>query len=295
MTLITLKKIPSLIELKVSTTLLDDINYSCDGQALLMQENNSLESLPQLTQIQCITIENDSYVQVSINKVITLLRNAFPSAKNIQLVNCIACELHVTLTQHPTNITYMRETIQTLELISADYFNFPRLVYPCPNLESLCIEKPSNDVFNIDQQNVPFLYGNTVPFINLKHLKLSRISLTNLPHFLSKSNNLRKFKVTNIGRRERPRWSDQRVRQFLPPDSCPHLEEFHVSCLPNEGFSTSDTHRYLHLTKATVQYLTDNFLTLKVIEGVESWMPKEMSGLINCSELSRKNFSVTSM
>ena len=142
-----------------------------------------------------VTVENDSYVQVSINKVITYLRHVFPNALNIQLVNCIACELHVTLTQHPTNITYMRETIQTLELISADYFNFPRLVYPCPNLESLCIEKPTNDVFNIDQQNVPFLYGNTVPFINLKHLKLSRISLTNLAHFLSKSRSLRKFKV----------------------------------------------------------------------------------------------------
>ena len=79
--------------------------------------------------------------------------------------------------------------------ISADYFIFPRLVYPCPNLETLHIEKPTNDVFNIDAQNVPFLYGNTVPFINLKHLKLSRISLTNLSHFLSKSSNLKRFKV----------------------------------------------------------------------------------------------------
>ena len=111
------------------------------------------------------------------------------------LTNCIACELHVTLTQQPTNITYMRQHIHTLELISADYFIFPRLVYPCPNLETLHIEKPTNDVFNIDAQNVPFLYGNTVPFINLKHLKLSRISLTNLSHFLSKSSNLKRFKV----------------------------------------------------------------------------------------------------
>ena len=101
----------------------------------------------------------------------------------------------MTLTQQPTNITYMRQHIHTLELISADYFIFPRLVYPCPNLETLHIEKPTNDVFNIDAQNVPFLYGNTVPFINLKHLKLSRISLTNLSHFLSKSSNLKRFKV----------------------------------------------------------------------------------------------------
>ena len=218
------------------------------------------------------------FSQVSINKVMAYLRNVFPNSRNIQLVNCIACELHVTLTQHPTNITYMRETIQTLELISADYFNFPRLVYPCPNLESLGIEKPSNDVFNVDQQNVPFLYGNTVPFINLRHLKLSRISLTNLTHFLSKSQSLRKFKVTNIGRRERPRWTDQRIRQILPPDSVPDLEEFHVSCLPNEGFSTSDTHRFLHLTKSTVLYLAENFSRLRVIGGIESWAPRDCDG-----------------
>ena len=111
--------------------------------------------------------------------------------------NCIwfSFQLHVTLNQQPTNLTYMRQHIHTLELISADYFIFPRLVYPCPNLESLNIEKPTNDVFNIDAQNVPFLYGNTVPFINLKHLKMSRISLTNLSHFLSKSSNLKRFKV----------------------------------------------------------------------------------------------------
>lgn len=56
------------------------------------------------------------------------LRHMFPNARHVALSNCIACELHVTLTQHPTNITYMRQHIHTLELISADYFNFPRLV-----------------------------------------------------------------------------------------------------------------------------------------------------------------------
>merc|ERR1719461_94192 len=268
----------ALRELKVSTTLLDDINWNCDGQAVLLQsetgETLGLDCLA-LPSVSTVTVENDSYVQVSINKVITYLRHVFPNALNIQLVNCIACELHVTLTQHPTNITYMRETIQTLELISADYFNFPRLVYPCPNLESLCIEKPTNDVFNIDQQNIPFLYGNTVPFINLKHLKLSRISLTNLSHFLSKSSNLKRFKVTNIGRRERPRWTDERIQQILNPQSVPNLEEFHVSCLPQEGFSSESSHHYLQLTQATVHYLTENFQHLKRISGIESWNPKD--------------------
>ena len=56
------------------------------------------------------------------------LRHMFPNAQHVALSNCIACELHVTLTQHPTNITYMRQHIHTLDLISADYFNFPRLV-----------------------------------------------------------------------------------------------------------------------------------------------------------------------
>ena len=129
---------------------------------------------------------------------------------------------------------------------------------------------------------------------------MSHISLTNLTHFLSKSSNLRSFKVTNIGRRERPRWTDERIKQILPPDSVPMLQvvfcenckpsitlifffdenssfdyyldvvffkDFHVSCLPNEGLSTVESHRYLHLTKATVQYLTENFTSLKRIAG----------------------------
>ena len=86
--------------------------------------------------------------QVSVNQVLAHLKQMFPNALHVSLRNCIACELHVTLTQHPSNISYMRQYIHTLELMSADYFNFPRLVYPCPNLEMLHIEKPTNDIFN---------------------------------------------------------------------------------------------------------------------------------------------------
>ena len=67
-----------------------------------------------------------------------------------------------------------------------------------------------------------------------------------LIQFLSKSNALKTFKVTNIGRRERPRWTDCRIRQILPQGSLPELEEFHVSCLPNEGLSTVENHRYYY-------------------------------------------------
>ena len=138
--LLPLKRLVRLRELRVSTTLLDDISVACDGGPVLLQADTGepwgLDALA-LPGVDTVTVENDSYVQVSINKVMAYLRNVFPNSRNIELVNCIACELHVTLTQHPTNITYMRETIQTLELISADYFNFPRLVYPCPNLETL--------------------------------------------------------------------------------------------------------------------------------------------------------------
>ena len=277
-------KLEALAELKISTNILDDVHFPEGGGSLepvVLYANDSKDNSNgamrlALASVKEITVENDnSFPFISINNIMTLLRHAFPYAKNIALVNCIACELHVTLTQHPANITFMRETIHTLDLVSADYFNFPRLVYPCPNLESLHIEKPSNDVFNVDQHNIPILYDNTVPFGNLKCLKLSRISLTNLSHFLSRSRNLKKFKVTNIGRRERPKWTDERVRQILPCDSVPHLEEFHVSCLPNEGYSTTESHRYLHLTKATIQYLTGNFRDLKSIEGIESWTPSE--------------------
>ena len=45
------------------------------------------------------------------------LRCVFPIARHVELTNCIACELHVTLTQQPTNITYMRQHIHTLDLV----------------------------------------------------------------------------------------------------------------------------------------------------------------------------------
>lgn len=184
-------------DLKFCTRLLDEINFSCDGSSVVQNEAGEFFGLEKvaLEHVERVTVEHENQVQVSINKVMSYLKHVFPRASQVALTNCIACELHVTLTQQPTNITYMRQHIHTLELISADYFIFPRLVYPCPNLESLAIEKPTNDVFNIDAQNVPFLYGNTVPFSNLKQLKLSRISLTNLSHFLSKSSNLKRFKV----------------------------------------------------------------------------------------------------
>lgn len=183
--------------MRFCTRILDEIHYSCDGNSVVQTDSGEALYLEKvaLPSVESVTVEHENQVQVSINKVTSYLRHVFPKAKEVALTNCIACELHVTLTQQPTNITYMRQHIHTLELISADYFIFPRLVYPCPNLESLHIEKPTNDVFNIDAQDVPFLYGNTVPFINLKKLKLSRISLTNLSHFLSKSSNLKHFKV----------------------------------------------------------------------------------------------------
>ena len=93
---------------------------------------------------------------MSVNQVLAHLKQMFPNALHVSLRNCIACELHVTLTQHPSNISYMRQYIHTLELMSADYFNFPRLVYPCPNLEMLHIEKPTNDIFNTEASQ-PFM------------------------------------------------------------------------------------------------------------------------------------------
>ena len=59
--------------------------------------------------------------QVSVNKVMASLRCIFPVARHVELTNCIACELHVTLTQQPTNITYMRQHIHTLDLVRSHF------------------------------------------------------------------------------------------------------------------------------------------------------------------------------
>ncbi len=61
----------------------------------------------------------------------------------------------------------------------------------------------------------------------------------------------------------------------MPAGSVPNLEDFHVSCLPSEGFSSVETHRYLHLTKATIHYLTENFHWIQKIAGIESWNPRD--------------------
>ncbi|CAB4059960.1 EIF2S2 [Lepeophtheirus salmonis] len=191
----------SLSDLIISTTLLDEIHYSCEGHAVLQSDSGETLGLEKvgLSSVTQISVEHETILQVSINKVMAI--------------------------QH--RLRFMRENIQSLELISADYFEFPRLVYPCPKLETLSIEKPTNDIFNTDLQKRPSFIWKPDPFVNLKNLSLSRISLTNLTHFLSKSNNLRKFKVFNIGRRERPRWTDDRVKEIRSPTSVPHLEEFH--------------------------------------------------------------------
>jgi len=270
-----LQKLSRLRDLNISTRVLDEVGglLMCDGMGTNGSTDDIGASKPtELPSVTAVTVEHDNVVQVSVNQVLAHLKQMFPNALHVSLRNCIACELHVTLTQHPSNISYMRQYIHTLELMSADYFNFPRLVYPCPNLEMLHIEKPTNDIFNTEASQ-PFMQ-NEVPFENLKVLRLSRISLTNLTQFLSKSQGLKTFKVTNIGRRERPRWTDCRIMQILPPGSVPRLEEFHVSCLPNEGLSTVENHRFLHLTSETVKYLTENFLHLRRIAGIETWTPR---------------------
>ena len=81
---------------------------------------------------------------------------------------------------------------------------------------------------------------------NSQENRIESATRPDLIQFLSKSNALKTFKVTNIGRRERPRWTDCRIRQILPQGSLPELEEFHVSCLPNEGLSTVENHRYYY-------------------------------------------------
>jgi len=300
-----LGQLTGLRDLRISTRVLDEISVGVGvSQGGVSGDLGTVSASAVMPAVTSVTVEHDNIVQVSVNQVLVFLRHLFPYARHVALRNCIACELHVTMTQQPSNITYLRQHIHTLELISADYFNFPPLVYPCPNLEALHIEKPTNDVFNVEQQmNAPMEDMNNrrqmnAPFENLKVLRLSRISLTNLTQFLSRLNHLKSFKVTNIGRRERPRWTDQRIRQILPVGSVPLLEDFHVSCLPNEGLSTVENHRYLHLTKETVRYLTENFRHLKRIAGIETWNPRncqrESLNLVLSSDKMAGKFHLTS-
>ncbi len=66
--LLPLKRLDRLTELRASTTLLDDISVACDGGAVLLQADTGepwgLEALA-LPGVRTVTVENDSYVQVS--------------------------------------------------------------------------------------------------------------------------------------------------------------------------------------------------------------------------------------
>ncbi len=65
--LLPLQRLQRLAELRVSTTMLDDISVACDGGAVLVQADTGepwgLESLA-LPGVRTVTVENDSYVQV---------------------------------------------------------------------------------------------------------------------------------------------------------------------------------------------------------------------------------------
>eukprot|EP00096_Caligus_rogercresseyi_P005980 TRINITY_DN2208_c0_g1_i1.p1 TRINITY_DN2208_c0_g1~~TRINITY_DN2208_c0_g1_i1.p1 ORF type:complete len:538 (+),score=141.42 TRINITY_DN2208_c0_g1_i1:905-2518(+) len=289
-------------ELLISTSLLRDIHYSTEGHALLLLKSSGepfrADKLG-ISSVVEVTVEHEAIIRsASTNSILSHLRSLFPQAKNIHLQNLMARELSASLhSQRPLELSFMRECIMSLELISPDYFEFPGDLYPCPNLESLIMEKPTYDLFSneepLDDEEVAIS-----PFVNLRHLSLSRISLTNLSRFLSGSK-LREFRVFNIGRRERPRWTDARVKEILQPKAVPALQDFHVSCLPNEGFSTSEMNRYLHLTQETIRYLTHNFQHIRSISGIECWNPREnvaasIRSTLN-SELTAGKFALTSI
>lgn len=230
------------------------------------------------------------------------------------------------------DVAFLARFLHTLDLVSPDNASsFPssssggrrgsnsrRLNCPFPNLESLHIEKPNNLIFCVRDDDADGAGRSSgedsldedscdddsydegqqlVVFENLKVLRLSRITLSNFPGFLARSRKLRRIKVTNVGKRERTRWTDDRVRALIPPDAVPNLEEIHLSCLPSEGggagpgtgqgaaaaASTSSSApprrtanknlSYLQLTSATVQYFVDHFPKLRRISGVETWAP----------------------
>ena len=101
-----------------------------------LQRNERFRKMSLLAQLSQVDSEDLSYVaipmasdgmtcklsvfQVSVSQVLAYLKSTFPGARQVSLRNCVACELHVTLTQQPSNIAYMRQVCK-IALFSVNY------------------------------------------------------------------------------------------------------------------------------------------------------------------------------
>ena len=92
----------------------------CPNNVFLMVINLcTIADLPALMASDGMTCKL-SVFQVSVSQVLAYLKSTFPGARQVSLRNCVACELHVTLTQQPSNIAYMRQVCK-IALFSVNY------------------------------------------------------------------------------------------------------------------------------------------------------------------------------
>ena len=63
-------------DLRFCTRILDEINYSCDGSSVVQTEAGEAYGLDKvaLTHVESVTVEHENQVQVSINKVMSYLK-----------------------------------------------------------------------------------------------------------------------------------------------------------------------------------------------------------------------------
>ena len=66
-------------DLRFCTRILDEINYSCDGSSVVQTEAGEAYGLDKvaLTHVESVTVEHENQVQVSINKVMSYLKQVY--------------------------------------------------------------------------------------------------------------------------------------------------------------------------------------------------------------------------
>ena len=76
-------------DLRFCTRILDEINYSCDGTSVVQTEAGEAYGLDKvaLTHVESVTVEHENQVQVSINKVMSYLKQVKYGRGNLEGAN----------------------------------------------------------------------------------------------------------------------------------------------------------------------------------------------------------------
>ena len=80
-------------DLRFCTRILDEINYSCDGTSVVQTEAGEAYGLDKvaLTHVESVTVEHENQVQVSINKVMSYLKQVKYGRGNLEWAKPLFC------------------------------------------------------------------------------------------------------------------------------------------------------------------------------------------------------------